>query len=103
MELVVEDEQVFRRGVLGVRRGVGLRVSLWLFAQLGTIAAAYYAVYLLTPHDLNWHLSTSIDRLTLQVWPGFLFALFYFVRTPEEVLASGDDGPADEGRLPGLG
>ena len=29
----------------------------------------YYAVYLLSPYDLDWHIGTSLDRLLLQIWP----------------------------------
>jgi hypothetical protein len=29
----------------------------------------YYAVYLLTPQDLAWHLDSSLVRLLLQLWP----------------------------------
>jgi len=34
-----------------------------------TQAAVYLLVYLRTPHDLHWHLSTSIDRLLLHLVP----------------------------------
>jgi len=38
--------------------------------------AGYYVVFLLTPRDLQWHLSTAADRLMVQVWPSALFLLF---------------------------
>jgi hypothetical protein len=74
--------------LLGRRRSSFTAASLWMPVQLAGIAIAYYLVYLLTPHDLNWHLRTSIDRLIVQVWPGFLFVSFFFLRTPEELLAT---------------
>lgn len=44
----------------------------------------YCFIYLITPNDLNWHLSTSLDRLLLQLWPSFVFTYFSIVRTPDE-------------------
>lgn len=37
---------------------------------------AYFALYLVTPHDLYWHLNSSLDRLFIQLWPSFLFTCF---------------------------
>lgn len=48
--------------------------------------SGYYVVYLTTPHDLPWHLETSLDRLMVQLWPAALFTVFLYLRTPEEVL-----------------
>ncbi len=42
----------------------------------------YFAVFLITPHDLKWHLQT-LDRLLLQLWPLAVFAYFLFVAGPE--------------------
>jgi hypothetical protein len=36
---------------------------------LGAMLVGYYGVYLLSPHDLAWHLNTSLVRLLLQLWP----------------------------------
>ena len=44
--------------------GAGL-LGVWL----GLVLAGFFAVYVLTPHDLDWHLTTSLDRLYVQVWP----------------------------------
>lgn len=33
------------------------------------VCVIYYVVYLLTPHELRWHLFTSLTRLFLHVWP----------------------------------
>lgn len=46
----------------------------------------YFLTFLFTPHDLKWHMDTSLDRLLLQLWPGLLFAGFTIIRTPEETL-----------------
>jgi hypothetical protein len=76
-------------GVLGGcrRAGIGGFGVLALVLPLVGILIMYYLIYLITPHDLSWHLGTSIDRLALQVWPTTLLLFFYFLRTPEEMLA----------------
>jgi hypothetical protein len=47
------------------------------------MAGGYFAIYILTPYDLDWQLATSLDRLCLQLWPGALFAI---------MLCAGDAG-----------
>jgi hypothetical protein len=46
--------------------------------------AGYFFVYVLTPLDLTYHLMTSLNRLFLQLWPGFLFAIFMIAGPPGE-------------------
>lgn len=42
----------------------------WLIAgAILLMLAGYYAIYLLTPMDLRWHLDYSLVRLLLQLWP----------------------------------
>lgn len=47
----------------------------------------YFMVYLTTPYDLAWHVSSSISRLYLQLWPTAVFAAFLVTRTPEHVVS----------------
>ena len=54
-------------------------VGLVLLAQL----AGYCVIYLLTPHNLVWHVDTSMERLLLQVFPAGLFLFFYITKSPE--------------------
>jgi len=49
--------------------------------------SGYFVVYLTTPYDLAWHVSSSINRLFLQLWPSAIFAAFLGARTPEQVLS----------------
>ena len=58
--------------------------KVWFILAL--MFAGYWLVYGLTPHDLQWHLSTSARRLLLQLLPTAVFAFFCWVATPEEVL-----------------
>lgn len=46
----------------------------------------YLFVYVVTPHELQWHMNYSMSRLLIHVFPAALFAYFLFVNTPEAVL-----------------
>jgi hypothetical protein len=46
-----------------------------IFLPLVIGFAGYIAIYFLTPHDLNWHLSTSLDRIMAHLTPAFLLYL----------------------------
>lgn len=50
--------------------------------------AGYAGIYLVTPHDLVWHLQYSADRLLFQVYPLFLFILFQATFSPAEAAAA---------------
>lgn len=49
------------------------------------ILGSYFVVYLITPHNLDWHLVTSLNRLFLQLWPAIIVITFIAARTPEMV------------------
>ncbi len=51
-------------------------------AILILMMAGYFAVYLLTPLPLEYHLATSLNRLYIQFWPSFIFLFFMIARTP---------------------
>lgn len=53
--------------------GVAMRLTL---AAVGLMFVTYYIVYLTTPFDLAWHISTSFDRLLAQLWPSLVLAVF---------------------------
>jgi hypothetical protein len=61
--------------------------------MLGLMGAAYFSVYVLTPRDLTWHLSTSLERVTHQLWPLMVFVWFLLIATPEEALRRQEDSP----------
>ncbi len=59
--------------------------GLWSIpAIIGIQLAVYFGTYLLTPYDLSWHLSTSLDRLYLHVIPLALLWFFLWMKSPEE-------------------
>jgi hypothetical protein len=70
-----------------------------LGAWLGLLLAGFFTVYVLTPHDLGWHLVTSLDRLLVQVWPLGVLTAFLVMRQaqtegrPRRLQAEGGDGP----------
>ncbi len=45
----------------------------------------YYAVYVITPYDLTWHLTTSVSRVFLQVFPLIAFFVLISTQTPETI------------------
>ena len=55
------------------------------------MGCGYISVYILTPFDLVWHLSTSLDRLLMQLWPSALFTFFMLTRTPDEAFRQGSE------------
>lgn len=60
----------------------GIRTSIM---ALALTLAGYFAVYLITPYDIYWHLRFSLTRLFLQLWPSAIFLYFLLVnlRSPE--------------------
>ena len=60
--------------------------GLWIIPVfVGIQLAAYFGTFLVTPQDLPWHLSTSLDRLYLHVFPLALCWFFLWLRSPEEL------------------
>lgn len=58
-----------------------------LLAGLSVLAllAGYFVVYLTSSNDLTWYLSTSLNRLFVQLWPLMLLTAFLALRRPEEL------------------
>jgi dolichyl-phosphate-mannose-protein mannosyltransferase len=48
-------------------------IALW---TLGLTLAGYFAIYVITPNELYWHLRFSLNRLFLQLWPSVIFLFF---------------------------
>ena len=60
--------------VMGFSRGNLQRSAVpVLCAALGLAALGFFAIYLITPHDLQWHVTSSMDRLLLQCVPSAVF------------------------------
>ena len=56
-----------------------------------------YGVYLITPYDLTWHLSYSIERIVLQIFPVIAFLILCASRTPENIF---DESPKSSRSIP---
>jgi hypothetical protein len=57
--------------------------TMTVITAIAGMLAGYFLVYLLTPHDLMWHLQTSLRRLYMQLWPSIILFIFLAARTPE--------------------
>jgi len=57
--------------------------SIAVFLQL----VGYFLIYVLTPHDLDWHLRTSLYRLMIHVFPAALCIFFVSITDPETIFA----------------
>ncbi|MBD3334677.1 MAG: hypothetical protein GF355_04095 [Candidatus Eisenbacteria bacterium] len=56
-------------------------------AILGLMLGGYALAYLMTPHDVAWHLGTSLKRLYLHIFPAGLLLFFYLLRSPSSEAA----------------
>ena len=74
---------------VGVKLGERERSAVATAAlAIGLLLVGYFFVFVITPHDLGWHVATSLHRLLLHAWPSLLFVFFLFAREPEEALTS---------------
>jgi len=69
----VDGSKVSRHGALVI----AVAVILQLFG--------YFAIYVVTPHDLVWHLNSALGRLIFHIFPTTVFLLFASVVDPENV------------------
>jgi len=88
-------KEFFRFGNWWIVPGTVLLVVLYLALRSGTrrhdpalrssiltlalTLAGYFAIYVITPYDIYWHLRFSLNRLFLQLWPSTIFLFFLFV------------------------
>lgn len=73
---------VLAREPLSKERTPMLVAALIMFAVQ---VLGYYAVYVITPYDLTWHLTTSVSRVFLQVFPLMAFFVLIATQTPEQI------------------
>lgn len=55
---------------------------LILSISIALTAVGYFFAYVITPVDFQWQLSTSLNRLLLQLWPGLVFLIFLMIQDP---------------------
>ena len=51
----------------------------WLLVIPLLLYAGYLAVLFFTPHDLNWHVDTTWQRLMLHGWPALMYSVMVLV------------------------
>ena len=71
--------------IMGIRNPVRVTEKFSLFIPLSQLVI-YLLIYVITPHDLEWHMKYSMGRLLIHVFPLTLFSFFLLVNTPETVL-----------------
>lgn len=67
-----------------VRFSAEIKNCLVIFFLLLLQHAGYFLIYLITPHDLDWHIYTSLTRLLLHTYPLALFWLFVALNSPDK-------------------
>jgi hypothetical protein len=72
--------------IMGIRNSNSLtEKALWII--LVSQFSVYMMIYVITPHDLEWHLNYSMSRLLIHLFPLTLLSFFLFVNTPETALS----------------
>jgi hypothetical protein len=67
------------------RSGQATERALWIlpFSQF----MIYLLIYVITPHDLKWHMNYSMDRLLMHIFPMALAYYFLAINTPDSIFA----------------
>ena len=72
-------------GIMGVKSPGNLAEKFVWIIPLSQFVV-YLLIYLITPHDLEWHLNYSMSRLLIHLFPMALCSFFLFVNPPETVI-----------------
>ncbi len=73
--------------IMGIRNPASLTEKVLWIIPLAQFAI-YMLIYVITPHELEWHLNYSMSRLLIHLFPLALLSFFLFVNTPETGLLS---------------
>jgi 4-amino-4-deoxy-L-arabinose transferase-like glycosyltransferase len=71
--------------IMGIRNPGSLTEKVLWVIPLSQFAV-YMLIYVITPHELEWHLNYSMSRLLIHLFPLALLSFFLFVNTPETTL-----------------
>jgi hypothetical protein len=71
--------------IMGIRNPGSLTEKVLWVIPLSQFTI-YMLIYVITPHDLEWHLNYSMSRLLIHLFPLALLSFFLFVNTPETAL-----------------
>jgi hypothetical protein len=61
--------------------GIYTTILVLLFQSIG-----YFMVYIITPHDILWHLKTSLGRISLPLLPTVMLVSFLILANTDEVI-----------------
>ena len=64
-----------------VKKGIASHVLLMVLMMGG-----YFFSFFISPFNLRWHMSSALARLIIQLWPTWIFLVFYCVKGPEKNL-----------------
>ena len=71
--------------LLGIHpRAVEKPIRMTISITLCLMLLGYVLIYVTSPHDLNFHLTYSLRRLFIQIWPTAIFAFFLTVKTLDQ-------------------
>jgi 4-amino-4-deoxy-L-arabinose transferase-like glycosyltransferase len=77
--------------ILGMNSKIGSLPSKTAIGILAFTFIQYLCIYIITPHDLEWHLNYSLDRLILQLLPSAWFVISLSLgREEKKVLSVGE-------------
>ena len=71
--------------VMGVNGSARNGQVMWLIWIVLAQFLAYFAVYLITPNELEWQLMYSMSRLLIHLFPMALLIFFLVIRTPDSL------------------
>ena len=60
-----------------------IQILLTSFITLSLMTRSYFAMYIITPYELNWHLANTLNRLFLQLWPSTIIFIFLLSKPVE--------------------
>jgi hypothetical protein len=61
------------------------------FAIFACQILGYYVSYLISPYDLQWHISYSLNRLFVQIYPAIVFVILIASSPPETMFSPGQE------------
>ena len=71
------------------------RKDLFLAAAIPcTMLVGYFGIYLISPFPMKWHLSSSLNRLLVQVWPSIILAVVVSFSRLERAVIQAPAAPA---------
>jgi len=58
---------------------------VWIGLRLFVVGLVYFCIFLVTPHPLEWHLTTAMSRLICHLLPSLILMIFLQVKSLDEL------------------